>query len=410
MRDPTWSSVMQPHPLLAVVLLAAAAGAQTVLPPFNTAWSVDDLGTVPGVGSYGGVAFRHDDPDRLLYGAYGSTRIVSVPLVRNALGRVVGFGAFTVHASVGGADGGLAYGPGNVLFHTWYGPNRLGQIRPGETTAARTIDLGPLGVSGSVGACAFPPAGHPAAGRLKLVSYATSLWYEATLVADGNGTWSIAALSPGLQLAGGPEGIAYPPAGAPMLGGKVLVAEWNGPGIAVYDANQNGDPIPGTRQTVVTGISGNAGGAVDPRTGDIFFSGGGGRLYALRATAVCGSAGSYGVGTPGLNGVPSLQAAGCPRLGQEITLRVASGRPAAFGALAMGFWPANLQVHGVTILTSSMVSLTHVLDTAGGFQLTLPIPVDPRYGDLHLYFQAGYLDAAAAQGFSATAGLDLLIR
>lgn len=394
------------------LLTTAALTAQSIQPPFNTAFTAVDLGQVPGTGSYGGITFKHDDPNVLLFGAYGSGRIISVPVQRDAQGHIQGFGSYSVHATVGastGVDGGLCYGPGNVLFHTWYGQNQLGQIKVGSSTDDRVIALSPLGIASSVGTCAFAPAWVGNAGHLKIASYGASTWYDVTLAADGNGTFSIANVGPAIQMFGGPEGILFVPPAVPMLGGKVLIAQWGGPGVVAYDLDANGDPLPNTGQVVLTGVSGNSGGAVDPVSGDLLFTGGGGHLVALHQGGSCGIIAAYGNGTPGLNGVPLLSGGGCARLGQTLTLQVGNGRPFAIGVVALGVFPTNVTVFGVQLLTSSNMTFTHLLDGAGATALQLPIPTNPHLGDTDLFFQAGYFDAAAPQGISATGGLSVHI-
>ena len=400
---------MHPRTLAPFLILGALLSAQSVQPPFNTAWTAVDLGQVPGTGNYGGIALRFDDPDVLLFGAYGSGRIIAVPLQRDAQGHITGFSGYTVHATAPGVDGGLCYGPGNVLFRTWFPANQLGEILPGSNTDNRVVQLAPLGVAGSVGACAIVPAGLPGAGHLKIASYSGGGFYDATLLADGNGTFDLANVALRASLGGGPEGILYAPATAPQLGGKVLIAHWSGPGIVVYDIDGNGDPLPASGQTVLTGLGANGGGAVDPVSGDLLFTGGGGHLVALRAGGSCGVIAAYGAGTAGSNGVPQLSGSGCARLGQAVTLQVQNGRPGAPGAMIMGVWAIDVPVLGVHLLSSGGSTMTHWLDGSGAMSLALPIPTNPHLGDLHLYFQAGYLDAAAPQGFSASAGLDVHI-
>jgi hypothetical protein len=194
-----------------------------------------------------------------------------------------------------------------------------------------------------------------------------------------------------------------------MLGGKVLIAQWGGPGVVAYDLDPNGDPLPATGQVVLTGLGANGGGAIDPVSGDLLVTGGGGHLVAMRSGGACGAIAAFGPGTAGLNGVPLLTGNGCARLGQTVTLQVRNGRPFAVGVVAMGMYATNLQVLGVQVLTSSNVTFTHLLDGAGAIALPLPIPGNRGLGDLHLYFQAGYFDAAAVQGISATGGLDVHI-
>lgn len=394
-------------PLLGL-LLATAAQAQSVLAPFNSYYEAVALGQMPGVFNYGGIAFAPGNPNVLLISPYLSGQVRAVSLVRDSQGFITGFSGSTVYATVGGTDGGLAFGPTGVLFFTWYGPNRLGQILPGSTTANRVDDLAPLGIGGSVGTCAFVPAGRGGAGRFKIATYATSKWYDVTLAPDGAGTFQLQNVTDVATIQGGPEGILYPPSTAPLLGNHVLVADWNS-GLYAYQTDANGDPLPATRQLVMTGLSGNAGGAVDPVTGDMLFSGNGGRLVAVREGAVCGSITSYGPASPGSTVTPALTGTGCARLAQSVTLQV-DGAPFSLGVLALGYYPVNYQYPGLTLLTTISITVTSVLDATGRFVLPLAIPNTPSLGNTHLYFQAGYLDAGTPSGLSATAGLDVWIR
>ncbi len=401
------------RPLLLTTLLIAplaptTVSAQSVHPPFNTYYNAVDLGPMPQVHNYGGTCFAPGDPNTLLVSAYGSGRIAAVALQRDPQGRIVGFGATTTRATVGGNDGGLAAGPGGVLFFTWYGANRLGQVLPGSTVADRVDDLGPLGVGTSVGTCAFVPPGRAGAGRFKLATYAGDEWFDVSLAPDGNGTFAIAQLGAPVQIQGGPEGILYPPANAPLLGDRVLVCEWDS-GITSYQVDGNGDPLPATRQFVISGVGANGGGAIDPISGDFLFTGGGGHLIAMRLGAACGTTTSYGTATAGATTTPTLTAAGRARLGQQFTMTV-QGQPFAFGAFAMGTWPANVQVAGVHLLTNMTVSISHQLDAQGRLVVPFAVPPTAAFGDLHLYFQAGYLDPQSATGFAATRGLDVWIR
>jgi hypothetical protein len=398
---------MRTHFLFAGLLLAAAPAAQTVLPPFNDHYQVHDLGQMPGVFNYAGLAFLPGNPNVLLTSAYQSGQVRAVPLVRDAQGHVTGCFASTPYETVGGTDGGLAFGPNGVLFFTWYGANRLGQILPGGNVANRVDDLAPLGVAGSVGACAFVPAGRNGAGRLKLASYSGSQWYDVALVADGTGTFAPQAIQNTAHIQGGPEGMLYPPASAPLLGNHVLVAEWNA-GIAVYQTDGNGDPLANTRQPFLDGLSGNAGGAIDPVTGDFLFSGNGGRLVTIEATAVCGPIVGYGTASPGTVFTPLLTVSGCARLGQQLQIRM-DGAPNAFGVLAIGRFPVQYDFHGALLLTSLDVLLNHSLDATGRLQVPWDL-LDAHLGNTHFYLQTGYLDAGTPSGLCTSSAVELWIR
>lgn len=397
---------MRIHSAVACLVFAAAAAAQSVLPPFNLHYTAVDLGPMPGVSDYGGITFHHADPNVLLVSAYNSGTIVAVQLVRDAQGRITGFGSSSTVATVGGNDGGLAYGPGNVLFFTWYSANQLGQLKPGSTTADKYVDLQQHGIVNAVGTCAFVPAGRAGAGRFKIATYSSSQWFDVALVPDGNGTFDLGTVTMAEQIEGGPEGILYPPATAPLLGDKVLIAEWN-QGMFAYQTDANGDPIHATRAPFLQNLAGNAGGAIDPITGDWLFTGIGGVLAAIRGGAACGTIASYGAATPGAGVAPTLTATGCPRLGDQFTM-VVQGRPGAFGTFTMGSARANWSVYGVTILTNLDAAITHQLDGQGRLVVPFPIPATAAFGNIHVYFQAGYLEPTG--GFSATAGLDVWIR
>lgn len=398
---------MRTSVLLAGLLAAATAPAQSVLPPFSSQYQAIDLGHMPSVFNYGGLAFPPSDPNTLLVSAYQSGTVRAVALVRDAQGHITGFGGSTVFATVGGNDGGLAFGPGNVLFFTWYGQNRLGQILPGSTTANRLIDLSPLGITGSVGTCVFVPNGRSGAGRCKIVSYSGSRWYDVALAPAGDGTFTIQSATHTATIQGGPEGVLYPEASSPLLPNHVLVAEWNN-GLFAYETDANGDPLPATRQPFVTGLSGNAGGAIDPISGDFLFSGNGGVLTAIRATPTCGSMTSYGMASPGFV-TPTLTGSGCARLGQSVSLRV-DGPANGFGVLALGDWQIQVDLGGFVLLTTLDVVLTSALDAAGQFTVVWDIPVDPSLGDRHFFLQAACVDAGSAFGLSGSTGLDLWVR
>lgn len=380
--------------------------AQTVLPPFNANYSVRTVGPLPG--GYGGVAFHHANANVLLYGSYSSGRIQAVSLQRDGQGRIVGIGTATVHATLpAGPDGGLAYGPNNVLFYTVYGANEVGQILPGGNAPARIHNLYSLGMNASVGACAFTPANHPGGRRLKLVAWSSGEWREATLAPEPGGTFDITGLSAPISIQFGPEGILYPPTGSPSWPDhqRVLVADWSNAGIDLYDTNAIGDPIPASRVRIVEPASGAGGGAIDPVTGDMVFTDGAGRLLVLSATPGCGSFRIYGQGGAGATGVPGISGSGCARLASTFTVNVTGGVPGAFGALAVGFVEWNVPVFNLYLLNEGYTSISHTLNAGGAYSLQVAVPGRSVYGNFNVYFQGGYLDPATPFGFSSTRGL-----
>ncbi len=269
---------------------STVATAQTVDPFYACAYTFTDLGTPPDVpGSLGGLVFKADDPDTLLIGGSANSSsgtLYAVPVIRDADDHVIGFGeASTVFAPAPNIDGGLFYGPGGVLFYSRYSNNNIGQILPGETETARDDNLTALGFTSSLGAMMVVPDGFQGAGRLKVASFNASVWHDAELSPDGNGTYDISAPTNAITIGGGPEGIVYVEAGATLFPVEsVLVSGYSSGQIVTYETDANGDPIIDTERVFITGLSGAEGGTRDPLTGDFLFStfGGGDRVLVVR--------------------------------------------------------------------------------------------------------------------------------
>jgi hypothetical protein len=268
-----------------VALAALVAGsattsplrAQTIDPAFAGAYALRDLGGIAGiVGGYSGIAFL--DANTLLVGAPAERQIFSVALTRDAHGRIATLGPASPFAAAGGVvgdvDGGLAFGPGGVLFYTTHAENGLGQIEPGSAVTNRFVDLDFLAgsdVVGRVGSLGFVPPGRPGAGNFRVLSYETGNLYRLDLTPDGGGTFDVAGGALFIASLGrGPRGMAWVPIGAPLFAQPSLViSDFDLGQLAAYDTDVNGDPILATRRAVVSGIAGgNAGVAVDPLSGD----------------------------------------------------------------------------------------------------------------------------------------------
>ena len=149
-------------------------GAQ-ILYPFADDYSCVSLGAVPGVPtSYGGLTFKYDDPDTILIGGAANTsigHIYKIAVARDPNGHITGFsGNATLYPGTGSKigqynDGGLAFGPGHVLFATRYPFNQLEQSTPGSLLVNKVADLTAAGVASSVGSLAFVPPGFPGAAK-----------------------------------------------------------------------------------------------------------------------------------------------------------------------------------------------------------------------------------------------------
>ncbi len=136
-------------------------------------------------------------------------RLYEVDLVRDASSKIIGFsGTATAYGDVGEYnDGGVVFGPNNVLFTARWPQNELGQTLPGSFDENKIIDLTPLGVSSSISALNFVPNGFAGGGQMKIVTWSTGDWYTASFVADGMGTLDILCRRTGNYTTGWTGGI-----------------------------------------------------------------------------------------------------------------------------------------------------------------------------------------------------------
>jgi hypothetical protein len=269
--------------LSALVLLAAAPAAavgQVVQPPFDSHYSVLQLGAIADVpGPYGGLIIKRDDPNTLLIGGAANNAtgaLYEVPLLRDANNRIIGFAGPGVRvADAPFNDGGINYGPGGVLFLAGWPVNVLHQILPGSSVVSSVIDLTPLGVEASISSLNFVPPGFPGAGRMKTTSYSGGEWNTFQLSPLTDGTFAVSGVTevPASRLPGGPEGFAYVPPGSPEFNvPSMVLSEYQAGVVSAYELDGNGDPIVSTRRVFVTGVAGAEGACIDTLTGDYLFS------------------------------------------------------------------------------------------------------------------------------------------
>src|SRR5436190_9104043 len=204
--------------------------------PYSDYCSCVDLGSPPGVITpYGGLTFKYNDSNTVLIGGGAndfSGRIYQIGVIRDANKHIIGFSGtarlYPGPTSQIGAynDGGVAFGLGDVLFVTRYPGNQLEQSKPGSATVNKLIDLGPLGVTSSVGSLAFVPRNFSTAGTMKLVSFPSGDWYDVALAPDGNGTSFISRITLRANV-GDAEGIAFVPSGTPGFApNSALIAKY----------------------------------------------------------------------------------------------------------------------------------------------------------------------------------------
>ncbi|HYF14488.1 MAG TPA: hypothetical protein VD971_05370 [Phycisphaerales bacterium] len=282
------------RPLVVVAMsCASAAFGQTIAPQYESNYTIQSLGSVPGVPpSYGGLAISPTDNNLLLIGGAANNTfaaVYSIRVTRDQCGSIIGFDGTAVQvASAPQIDGGLLVTTDGVILTSRYPDNGINMIEPGSTSPDKVVFLSGLGVVGSTGSIVIVPPGQPGAGRLKILSYSSGIFYDSTLVPDGMGTYNVTGVNSGVFVGGGPEGAAYVPAGSPLFAAPaVLIAEYGTGSVSAWDVDANGDPILGTRRLFASSLTGAEGAYIDPSSGDFIFSsfGGGNAVYVVRGFA-----------------------------------------------------------------------------------------------------------------------------
>jgi len=275
----------------------ACVGAEpaTLVPPFNVDYTCVALGSVPGVPTnYGGLTLKFDDPNTLLIGGNANTsdgRIYQIAVIRDKDMHITGFsGEASLYPTPGSTigqfvDGGVVFGPADVLFVTRYPVNQIEQSLPGSSAPDKVIDLDQLGVESSVGSLGFVPPGFPGAGSMKILSYNGGGWYHAEYSPDGNGTFNITSAELRVDIGGGPEGIAFVPPSAPVFPpNSTLISLYDAGNVVTAPLDLNGDPIIANMQDFIEELSGVEGAFIDPVTGDFLFSTFGGTNQMVRVS------------------------------------------------------------------------------------------------------------------------------
>ncbi len=301
--------------LVVLALSPSLFATATIAPYYSSNYTLVDLGLIPSIPDpFGGLNVVAGNYNMLLLGgdANGSGGLFyTVPVTRGAGNHIVSFGTPTPLGTAGAYnDGGLAYGPGGVLFYTRYPTNEVGEIKPGSTADDKIVDLSALGIVSSTGALNFVPAGYPGAGHLKISSWAGGEWYDVSFASDGSGTYDLTSATYINSYPGGPEGFIYVPHGSPLFpGDNLLMAEYSADTVGAYLVDSNGDPILGSRQDFILGLVGAEGAFTDPITGDFLFSTfiSGSEIYEVQGFAPIvpepGSLALLGAGVLGLAGV-----------------------------------------------------------------------------------------------------------
>jgi hypothetical protein len=276
------------------VSVATMANAQTIDPFYSGNYSYVDLGSVPKLPPlYGGLAFKYDNPNKLVIGGDANAaggNLYTIDVTRDGNGHITGFsGTAQYYATAPYNDGGVVFGPNNVLFASRWPVNEMAQYLPGSTAPDKIIDMSVLGVASSHAALNFVPAGFGGFGRIKLVSWSGGEFYDATISPDGSGTYNLNGVTQIATLSGGPEGFVYVPLGSALFANpSMIVSEYSAGSVATYEVDGNGNPIIASRRLFMSGLTGAEGAVFDPLTGDFLFStfGGGNRVIVVHGFAV----------------------------------------------------------------------------------------------------------------------------
>jgi hypothetical protein len=289
----------------ATLCLPTFAQAQTMDPAYASAYSITNLGTVGGVpAQFGGIAFSAASTNVILLGGNANTAgglFYSVPVVRGAGGHIASFGSPTANGFGTYNDGGIAYGPGGVLFYAEWPIGKVGEVKAGSNTDNKTVTLSSIGFSGSPGPLNFVPPGFNGAGQLKIADFNAGGFYTVGFAADGTGTYNLTSAALQVTVTGEPEGIVYVPAGSPLFPAQsMLIAEFGNGQISSYTIDGGGNPVVVSRHAFVTGLTGAEGSVIDPVTGDLLFStfGGGNQVIEVRGFSAPAATATTPLATP----------------------------------------------------------------------------------------------------------------
>ena len=261
---------------------ALPAQADSIGAPFSQYYTLTTVARPAGLmGGFGvgEILFDPADPNQLWMGefaSFNSGEVVDSAVMRDpATNNITGFmGSLSVVDSTPFIDGGLTYGPGNYLYFTQYPNNTIGEIAPGHTSATYTVATG---TGASPGGLAFIPAGFGGAGNATISNYTGDFICSAAVSQAGDGSYTFGTCGNTVNLGYTPEGLLYVPAGTPGFNANsILIDDFSNSDsagqVVAYQTDANGMPILATGSTLVSGIAGAEGIAIDPVTGEILVS------------------------------------------------------------------------------------------------------------------------------------------
>ena len=127
----------------ALLLLTPLASGQTIQPPYDAVYTLSNLGSVASLPTpYGGLAFLPGNPNVLVIGGAANVAtgaLYSIGVVRNAQSHITGFTGTAALFSEGQFnDGGVVFGPSNVLFYTRFPNNESERSSPEARRTTRS--------------------------------------------------------------------------------------------------------------------------------------------------------------------------------------------------------------------------------------------------------------------------------
>lgn len=268
-------------------VLPNPAGPEAVLAPeYVGTYFPYDLGPVPKQGGgylprLGGLVISPFEPN-LLY-VVGPSEVPDAQLhqifvERGPCGHIVGWAGQATPVLTAPYLDLMANGPKGVVFISQYPTKQLSQYLPGAAMLASTIDLTPLGPNQSPGGINFVPPGFADAGMLRVMGFPIDhvdpgSWSRATITYNGD-HYDVGALVKTVDIAYGPGGFSYIPAGSPLFPEqRIMVTEWlsDPRSVSSYAVDTEGDPIPDTRKLFFESFIKPWGSYFEPETGDYMF-------------------------------------------------------------------------------------------------------------------------------------------
>jgi len=134
-------------------------------------------------------------------------------------------------------------------------------------------------------------------------------------------------------------------------------------------------------------------------------------IRTLKPSPTAGLPVSYGSGTAGALGVPSIDSLGQPTSLGNADFRIAlkNGYPESTAFLAFGLSSTSIPTLGVTVLLTPGQIFPGSTDLFGQYDIPFPVPSDAAYVGATAFFQGLVADPGGPAGFSATPGMQATI-